>query len=363
MKIVNVDLAEKGYPIYIETGLLKKIGELFSKHQLTKTLAIITDNTVYDLYVEQVVANLHQAGFKTLVLKIPPGEESKSLKMVDYLCEKLINAQFDRKSIIVALGGGVVGDLAGFVAAIFLRGVDFIQIPTTLLAQTDSSVGGKVAVNHRLGKNLIGAFYHPRFVVIDPNVLTTLDRREVWAGLGEVIKYGIIGDRELFELLKFNLNQIASLHDLQLLEKIIKKCCCTKASIVEKDERESGLRKVLNFGHTIGHALEALTNYKFFLHGEAIIWGMLAANWLSYNEKLISKNDFIEIENLLKRVPLKKKWPEMTTQDILNKIAVDKKNINSQFCFVLLNEIGKCFYQNNFDKDKIYSAIDYIKLI
>lgn len=361
MRIIKVELGERSYPIYIETGVLDNIAEIFLEHRLGQTLAIITDQTVRPLYAERVASYLRQSGFLVHVFQVPDGEESKCLEMADFLYEKLIHTRLDRKSIVVALGGGVVGDLAGFVAATFLRGLSLVQIPTTLLAQTDSSVGGKVAVNHRLGKNLIGAFYQPRLVVIDPSVLKSLAVRELWAGMGEVIKYGLIWDKNLFYLLESNLVKLTNAVDFQLLETVIESCCRIKAEVVTQDEREAGLRRILNFGHTIGHALEAATDYDYFRHGEAVIWGMRAMSWLSYKEKLLSKDEFQKIENLLGKIPIALAWPGVTPEAILSKIYLDKKMTDTQLCVILLNEIGQAIIRQDFNENKLLSAINYLK--
>lgn len=357
MKKVKVNLGDRSYPIYIETGGLSTIGEKSLQHGLGKKFSVITDETVADLYAEPVVSNLKKNGFDVYLFQVPPGEESKSLRKADFLYEKLIRARLDRKSTVIALGGGVIGDLAGFIAATFLRGIPFVQIPTTLLAQTDSSVGGKVAVNHRLGKNLIGAFYQPRFVLIDPSVLETLAQRELWAGMGEVIKYGLIRDKKLFQLLETNLDRLINPLDLQLMETIIGNCCRIKAEVVEQDEREGGLRKILNFGHTIGHALEAATDYSYFRHGEAVIWGMRAMSWLSYKEKFLAKKEFYKIENMLKEIPIPELLPTITPEEVLAKIYLDKKITDAQLCVILLSEIGKVVIREGINENKLISAI------
>ena len=361
MRTVYVELGDRSYPIYIAIDALNAVGELSLQHRLSRTLAIITDETVSELYAERVVSDLQKCDFQVHVFRVPDGEESKSLSVADNLYEQMIKARLDRKSSVVALGGGVVGDLAGFVAATFLRGLPFVQIPTTLLAQTDSSVGGKVAVNHRLGKNLIGAFYQPQLVVIDPMVLKTLPNREIWAGMGEVIKYGLIRDKNLFHLLETNLGRLIDALDLQLMETIIENCCRIKAEVVAQDEREGGLRRILNFGHTIGHALEAATEYNFFRHGEAVIWGMRAMNWLSYKENLLPVEDFHKIEHLLNRIPTPGTWPDITSMEVLSKIYLDKKIIDTRLCVILLRSIGTAVIKEGFSENELLSAINYIQ--
>jgi 3-dehydroquinate synthase len=360
VKIVNVDLGSRSYPIYIENGILDSLEEIFLRHQLPKKLAIITDTNVRTLYADDIARRLKERKYDVHVLEVPPGEASKNLQVMDYVCEGLINARLDRKSPIIALGGGVVGDLAGFVAATFMRGVPFIQIPTTLLAQTDSSVGGKVAVNHTLGKNLIGAFYQPQFVVIDPQVLKTLELREVWAGLGEVIKYGLIESESLFAQLEEKIQTLVVLSDLEVMGSVIEQCCRIKATIVEQDEHEGGVRRILNFGHTIGHGLEAVTKYTFFKHGEAVMWGMLGMSWLSAELGMLPSESFERIHKLLLSVPIFNEWPHVTIRQLMSCMSLDKKNINSKLCVILLEKIGKAAIMENFDEKLLQNAAEYV---
>ena len=360
MKTVQVELGTRGYPIYIQNGILNRIEDIFLDHQLPKKLAIITDSNVRQLYAEDIAQRLKARDYKVHLFDVPPGEQSKSLAVMDHIFEGLISARLDRHTPIIAIGGGVVGDLAGFVAASFLRGVPFIQIPTSLLAQTDSSVGGKVAVNHALGKNLIGAFYQPQFVLIDPQVLRTLKIREVWSGLGEVIKYGLIESTELFDKLESDIQSLVNLSDLKLMSWVIEQCCSIKAKVVEQDERESGLRKILNFGHTIGHALEAATKYTFFKHGEAVIWGMLAMSWLSREQGMLSKKEFGRIRALIEQVPITRDWPDITLHQVVSRMHVDKKNIDSRICVVLLEGIGKTKIMNDVNEALLQEATEYL---
>ena len=248
MKTLKVDLEERSYPIYIESGCLNKIGEYLTKHYQGERTAVITDSIVKNYYSAVVEKSIKDSGFDVELIEMPPGEKFKTLSVVESIYDRLLKKNFSRDSIIISLGGGVVGDLAGFVAATYLRGVKFIQIPTTLIAQTDSSVGGKVGVNHRLGKNLIGAFYQPVFVLIDTHVLGTLQPRELNAGMGEVIKYGAIYDESFFEFIEENFEDIRSLKNMESVEHTVLRSCEIKAEVVKIDERESGLRRILNFG-------------------------------------------------------------------------------------------------------------------
>ena len=360
MNKVEVKLVDRSYPIYIKSNILGQIGEICQHHHIGNPIVVITDSNVSILYGDQVIKNLQNYGYEVLKLVIEPGELSKSIQTTDWLYEKMISAGADRKTTILALGGGVVGDLAGFIAATYMRGIPFVQIPTTLLAQTDSSVGGKVGINHRLGKNLIGAFYQPKFVLIDPSVLLTLDKREIFSGLGEIIKYSLIGDNNLFKKISHNLERFINLDDFKFLEQIIKICCQIKAKVVSLDEKEAGLRRILNFGHTIGHALEAATDYGFYRHGEAVILGMKAMSWLSNQEKLISEQDFSKINSLLSQIPVLKIPAQITQKQILNKINHDKKRSSSRLAVVLLKSIGSAHIIENIDEKKLKLTVEYL---
>src|SRR5215510_13354026 len=281
METVTVNLGPRSYPICLGRGLLSDLGALLREQHLTAgRVAVVTDSVVGKIYRERVVATLAAAGFDVRVIEIPAGEEHKNLAWLAFLYDKLIEGRIERRSPLIALGGGVIGDLTGFAAATFQRGLPFIQVPTTLLAQVDASVGGKTAINHPAGKNLIGAFYQPRLVVIDVDTLKTLPRREFLAGVAEVIKYGVILSPDLFSLLEEDLMSFLQL-DPSLLTEVIRTCCQLKALVVEEDETEGDYRAILNFGHTLGHAIENATEYKRFLHGEAVAIGMVFAAQLS----------------------------------------------------------------------------------
>jgi 3-dehydroquinate synthase len=274
MQTLNVNLGARSYPIHIGSGILARAGELLNQVGLSGKVAIITNPIVAQFYLEPIQAALSKAGFIAVPILLPDGEEHKNFTSLQTIYDCLIAERFERKSCVLALGGGVVGDLAGFAAATYLRGVPYAQVPTTLLAHVDSSVGGKTGVNHADGKNLIGAFYQPKLVLIDIATLKTLPRRELGAGLAEVIKYGVIEDAALFCLLEERIDKLVEL-DSDLLIQTIATSCAIKARVVEADEREDDYRAVLNFGHTIGHALEAVTGYTEFLHGEAVGVGMV----------------------------------------------------------------------------------------
>jgi 3-dehydroquinate synthase len=335
-KVIPVALGERSYFIWVKPGLLQCLSALYAGYRLGARAAIITDTTVARLYGGLLEDSLRTSGVETVLLSVPAGEEQKSLHTAEMLYTRLLEAGCDRHTTIIALGGGVIGDLAGFVASTFLRGVAYVQIPTTLLAQVDSSVGGKTGVNHLLGKNLIGTFYQPRCVFIDPTVLQTLPERERWSGLAEVIKYGLIHDPVLFQRLEVDLEDFAK-SPAHLVE-IIARCCAIKAAIVSADERESGQRKILNFGHTVGHALEAASEYQL-RHGEAIAWGMLTVARLSYQKMRLSFAELERIEKLLQRFPKPLLVGAQRAVPLL--MRHDKKARDGRVQFVLLRAIGE----------------------
>ncbi|MGB4503755.1 MAG: 3-dehydroquinate synthase [Syntrophaceticus sp.] len=358
METLRVDLKERSYSIKIGAGNLEQLGEAMAATealQQVKSVLVVTNERVGPLYGEQVIRSLKQAGFTPLYYQLPDGEEFKTLESADKLYTEAIINGLDRQSAVIALGGGVVGDLAGFVAATYMRGISLVQIPTTLLAQVDSSVGGKVAVNHPLGKNMIGSFYQPQLVFIDVQVLKTLDPIEVRAGLAEVIKYGVIQDGDFFSYLEEHLEQILAL-DQGVLSYIIKKSCSIKARVVELDERENGMRALLNFGHTIGHALEALTSYRVYRHGEAVAAGMMVAADIAVGRDLLEKEDRDRLKNLLIRAGLPTTVPIAAT-DILNVLPRDKKARHGRPRFVLPLALGKAGLFEDVEADEIRAAL------
>lgn len=342
MRTVDVSLGLRSYPIFIGGNLLPKLGPLCAKFRMGRRCAVISDVTVARRYAKKALGSLRAAGFEPVLITVPAGETSKSLKFVQSCCDQLARHRLERRSFIVALGGGVVGDLAGFVAAIYLRGIDFVQTPTTLLAQVDSSVGGKVGVNLPAGKNLVGAFYQPRFVLCDLSTLATLHEREYRAGLAEVIKYGIIRDAALFGRLEKDLDLLLK-RDPTALAAIVARCCEIKADVVARDEREGGLRAILNFGHTIGHALEAISGYGKFLHGEAISIGQVAAARLSTALTGLPERDTQRIRALFHRVglPVAIRLSAPQLVKLMQAMRLDKKVSGGRIQFVLAGRIGK----------------------
>ncbi|MFC1562482.1 3-dehydroquinate synthase [candidate division KSB1 bacterium] len=360
MKTLIVDLKERSYPIYIESGCLNKFGDFLEKHYKGEKAAVITDSIVKNYYSAIVEKSIEDKGFDVEIIEMPPGEKFKTLSVVESIYDKLIEKGFSRDSVIISLGGGVVGDLAGFVAATYLRGVKFIQIPTTLVAQTDSSVGGKVGVNHRLGKNLIGAFYQPLFVFIDPEVLNTLQPRELNAGMSEVIKYGAIKDESFFEFIEKNFENMRDLKDMKKMEEAVHRSCEIKAEVVKIDEKESGLRRILNFGHTIGHTIENLTDYAVYLHGEAVALGMIAAGKISEKVEIFTSDKFSRLENLCKKLNVKSNFKDVNEKDLLETISRDKKVKSGKVNFVLLEDIGKTVIRNDIPENIVIESFNYI---
>lgn len=333
---ININLADRHYTIHINAGGINQVGKRMRNLPLSHKALILTDENVGLLYAGALIDSLSAAGFQAEVLTVTPGESSKSLTTAEAVFTKAIRMELDRKSPIIALGGGVVGDLAGFAAAAYLRGVPFIQVPTTLLAQVDSSVGGKTAVNHTLGKNLIGAFYQPGLVVIDPAVLDTLPARELKAGLAEVIKYGVIADQKFFGYLMANTDGLLA-RNPAVMTTVIEKCCRLKAEVVTQDEREISLRMILNFGHTIGHAVEAVGGYAEYNHGEAVAIGMHAAAVISKSLKMCEQEHVNVLKELLDRMGLPLKAAGYQPEELASYLVRDKKAVDGEVNWVLMS--------------------------
>jgi len=338
MEKLSVRLGDRSYKIIIKPGIIEDIGNFVKPVLEDNKVMIVTDENVNMVYGQTTKKSLDQHGIETCLSVVQPGESSKTLSVAEHLLEECLNKGLKRTSTIIALGGGVVGDLAGFVAATYMRGINYVQIPTTLLAQVDSSIGGKVAVNLTQAKNIVGTFYQPKLVLIDPNTLSSLPEREFRAGMSEVIKYGVIRDEEFFYWLEKNIDH---LKDIRNLIYIIKKSCQIKARIVERDEEDRGIRAILNFGHTIGHALEAAGRYSVFKHGEAVAIGQVTESKMACNRGLITQDVVDRIDNLLKKVGLETKIPESFKEEILKNIKNDKKSTVENNYFVLPIALGK----------------------
>lgn len=354
MREVKVQLGDRSYSIRVQPGILDEAGAYFP--QAAKTV-IVTDSTVRPLYASRVDNGLKKAGFETAVITIPAGENYKNRETLERVYDGMFAARLDRSSTVAALGGGVVGDIAGFAAATFMRGIRCVQLPTTLLAAVDSSVGGKTGINHPRGKNMIGAFHQPSAVLIDPSTLRTLPPREISAGMAEVIKYGVIRDAGLFEYLEESWETVGALEP-EAISGVIARCCRIKADVVAKDERESGLRAILNYGHTFAHALESHTGYGHYRHGEAVAIGMDFAARLAVKMKLVDES-FVERQaNLLARFGLPTRHDpasggELDTGKILELLHSDKKAVAERLRFVLPKSLGSVFVSDAVTDDMI----------
>lgn len=354
---VDINLFEHSYPIYIEKGIFNDLGKYIKEVAKTKKLAIVTDENVNKLYGNKIIEILKKEDFEIKKIVVPAGEESKSFKKYEKVLNEMLNFSMTRSDLIIAFGGGVVGDLTGFVASSLLRGVNFVQVPTTLLAQVDSSVGGKVAINTSYGKNLIGAFYQPIGVYIDPNLLETLTKRYFADGMAEVIKYGCIKDKELFyDLLNYTKEEFD-----ENIEKTIYRCCDIKREVVEKDEKDIGERMLLNFGHTIGHAIEKYFNYKTFTHGEAVAVGMSMITKMAegLGETNIGTSD--EILKILRKYLLPVRVQLKNKEKVLKTIGLDKKNIGRSLSIILLKEIGEA-YIKKINLEDIENYINFVEM-
>lgn len=329
MEKVFIDLAKESYSIYIGQGLVKTIDRYIED---TDKIMIITDENVDKLYSKAVKNALKERSVYKFI--VTPGEESKNLLTVENILSQMLDLNFTRKSKIIALGGGVVGDIGGFCASIYMRGISFLQVPTSLLAQVDSSVGGKTGVNLAKGKNMIGSFYQPENVIIDTDTLKTLPKKEIISGLGEIIKYGIIWDYKFLEEIEENIHNILEL-EYKTLGKIIKDCCSIKADIVSQDEKELGLRKILNFGHTIGHALETASAYKKYTHGQAILLGMYYEALMAKGFNMIDIDYFNKIEKIIKETGINLDIEEFSKEALLDNMTKDKKNKDGKISFIL----------------------------
>ncbi len=362
MERITVSLDERSYPISIGAGLFNDPA-LVSFITSKQKVVVITNTTVAPLYADRIVELIEQQGCQTQVLQLPDGEQYKSLDTFNTVMTFLIEHNYSRDVVLVALGGGVIGDLVGFAAACYQRGVDFVQVPTTLLSQVDSSVGGKTAVNHPLGKNMIGAFYQPKSVIIDTDCLASLPAREFAAGMAEVIKYGIIYDAEFFTWLEQNMSKLYAL-DNQALTYAIARCCAIKAEVVAQDEKESGIRALLNLGHTFGHAIEAELGYGNWLHGEAVAAGTAMAAKTAQLQGLISAEQFERILAILKQAKLPVQTPEsMSYADFIKHMMRDKKVLAGELRLVLPTGIGQSEVRKDTPESVIEQAIDYCRTI
>ena len=351
---LTVSLGERSYPIHIGQDLL--LAKQTFSFLKSRKLCVVSNTTVAELYLAPLLAALPQEPSCTVIL--PDGEQYKTMHSLEQIFDQALESRLNRSSVMIALGGGVIGDMTGFAAACYQRGIDFVQVPTTLLSQVDSSVGGKTGINHPLGKNMIGAFHQPISVVIDTNTLRSLPDRELAAGLAEVIKYGLIADADFFTWLENNIERLNE-RDSEALSYAIKRSCEVKANVVAQDETEGGIRAILNLGHTFGHAIEAVQGYGKWLHGEAVAVGMLMAVELSYRLGWLDTTVVSRTERLLRNAKLPVLAPaDMTVQQFLSAMSLDKKNIHGKIRLVLLDKLGGALITEDVEPMLIEQVID-----
>jgi len=355
MQTLKVELANRSYPIHIGRGLVSN-ADLILPHLKRKHVAIVTNTTVAPLYLEQLSASLQAAGVSVISIILPDGEAYKNSETLNLIYDALLQNRCERSTTLIALGGGVIGDLTGYAAATYLRGVPFIQIPTTLLSQVDSSVGGKTGINHPLGKNMIGAFYQPQLVLADIDTLQTLPSREFSAGMAEVIKYGLIRDPDFFDWLEMHIDQLMALDESSITEAIYRSCQ-NKADVVARDEHETGERALLNLGHTFGHAIENAMGYGVWLHGEAVAAGTMMAADLSARMGWLKPEDVKRIYALLTAANLPLEAPKLGVEKYLNLMQLDKKVADGKIRLVLQQRIGKSVITSDYDEKKLKETL------
>ena len=355
MQTLKVELANRSYPIHIGRNLISD-ASLVLPHLKRKHVAIVTNTTVAPLYLNKLSEALQSADVKVIPIILPDGEAYKNTETLNKIYDVLLQNRCERNTTLVALGGGVIGDLTGYAAATYLRGVPFIQIPTTLLSQVDSSVGGKTGINHPLGKNMIGAFYQPQLVIADIDTLQTLPSREFSAGMAEVIKYGLIRDADFFDWLETNIKSLMKL-DEQVLSYAIYRSCQNKAEVVARDEHEQGERALLNLGHTFGHAIENAMGYGVWLHGEAVAAGTMMAADLSQRTGWLTATEIIRIQNIFKAVNLPIEAPQLGVEKYLDLMGLDKKVENGKIRLILQHAIGKSVITSDYDVEKLKATL------
>ena len=354
-KILNVELGDKSYPIYIGIDLLS-MKSLFVDQIQGRQVMIVTNKTIAPLYLDKLTSILD--GFNVQSVILPDGEEFKKLETLNKVFDALLEAKFDRTSTLIALGGGVIGDITGFAAASYQRGVGFIQVPTSLLSQVDSSVGGKTGINHELGKNMIGAFYQPKAVIIDVNTLDTLSNQEFSAGMAEVIKYGLLGNADFLSMLEANIESIMA-RKKDLIIEVIFNCCQDKARIVELDEFEKGKRALLNLGHTFGHGIENAFGYGNYLHGEAVSIGMVMAAKLSKDEGNLSHEETLRVESILSKADLPISINKtIDSETLITAMSLDKKSIDGKIRLVLLKSLGDSYLTDSYSNENFMKVVN-----
>ncbi len=355
MQPLSVTLGDRSYPIHIGADLLND-EKLYAQYVASRNVAVVTNRIVAPLYLERVQRAIERAGGRVVPILIEDGEQAKAWATLDQVIDAMLAARCGRDSVVVALGGGVVGDLAGFAAAVYQRGVPFLQVPTTLLAQVDSSVGGKTAINHARGKNMVGAFHQPLAVIADVAALDTLPERELRAGLAEVLKHGFILDLQFVAWLEANIGKLLA-RDRAALEHAVRRSCELKAQVVAADERESGLRAILNFGHTFGHAIEAGVGYGEWLHGEAVATGMVMAAELSTRAGTLRREDADRVKALVARAGLPVRGPKLPVERYFELMQVDKKSAGGKLRFILLEGLGRAALRGDLAPDLVRDSI------
>ena len=336
---IRVELGERSYPILVGSGLRDTLAPMLTRYGLSGTLVVITDRNVARRYLRSLSRHLSENGYEVLAITLPPGESQKSLKTAQQVYTRMLEKRVGRSSTVIALGGGVIGDLAGFIAATYQRGIGLMHVPTSLLAQVDSSIGGKTGVNHTLGKNMIGAFYQPKAVVADADFLQTLPKREIVCGLGEIVKYGVILDESLFSFIENNWQRVVRC-ETEAIMRVVAQCAKLKADLVSRDETEASIRVVLNCGHTVGHALEAAGNYRSLKHGEAVLMGLAAESLIARKLNLLTPANYDRIVALIRQLPLRFRL-SVKSNNILSLIGRDKKVRSGKNRFVLPVRIGE----------------------
>lgn len=357
-QVIALELAEHSYDITVSYGLRDRLAEVLAPWNQGQQWVVLTQQAIYDLY-QPVIEQLKGQGYRINTIVVPGDESAKNIKHAEQVWTQMVEMGCDRSSLLLALGGGVVGDLGGFVAATYMRGIGFIQLPTTLLAMIDSAIGGKTAVNLAAGKNLVGAIYQPKAVLVDPGFLQTLPRRNVISSLAEAIKYGFIRDKSIFATFDSRFDDLVSLADPVLLSDIITKSCKIKAQIVSNDQFESGERRLLNYGHTIGHAFETIQEYGGLYHGEAVLYGMQCANFISHKKGLLSDAQFASAQALLHRFELPS-LGAVEPNKVLDIVAHDKKNINGKLNFILIDDIGNGVVSTDVTQDDILDSLSAV---
>ncbi len=358
-QIIDLDLGADSYSIHVEDGLRHRLSELLKPWNKGQQWVVLSQAAILAEY-QSVIDELNAAGYRIECIVVPGDESAKNIRFAEQVWSQMVEIGCDRSSVLLALGGGVVGDLGGFVAATYMRGIPFIQIPTTLLAMIDSAIGGKTAVNLAAGKNLVGAIYQPQTVLVDPGFLATLPRRNVISSLAEAIKYGFIRDKSIFDTIEARFDDLLSLSDQALLSDIIAKSCRIKAQIVSNDQFENGERRLLNYGHTIGHAFETIQDYGGLYHGEAVLYGMKCANFISNKKGLLSDSQYQQAQRVLNLFDL----PELGKVDpqrVLEVVSHDKKNINGKLNFILIDGIGKGVVSTDVDHSDIVDSLSTVQ--